>query len=77
MERRLQVRRRLLVGRRSRRRNRQGRWVDVKGSLSGCLFILLRRVSDVLEMGVLEEGWVFEAVAEKAVEEDVGGPDEG
>ena len=32
---------------------------------------------DVLEVGVLELGWVFEAVAEEAVEGDVGGPDEG
>ena len=32
---------------------------------------------DVLEVGVFEEGWVFEAVAEEAVEGDVGCPDEG
>ena len=32
---------------------------------------------DVLEVGVLEEGGVFEPVAEEAVEGDVGCPDEG
>jgi len=32
---------------------------------------------DVLEVGVFEEGRVFEAVAEEAVEGDVGCPDEG
>ena len=32
---------------------------------------------NVLEVGVLEEGRVFEAVAEEAVEGDVGCPDEG
>jgi hypothetical protein len=32
---------------------------------------------DVLEVGVLEAGRVLEAVAEKAVEGDVGCPDEG
>jgi hypothetical protein len=31
----------------------------------------------VLEVGVLEVGWVFEAVAEEAVDDDVGCPDEG
>jgi hypothetical protein len=32
---------------------------------------------DVLEVSVFEVGWVFEAVAEEAVEGDVGDPDEG
>ena len=32
---------------------------------------------DVLEVGVFEEGGVFEAVAEEAIEGDVGCPDEG
>ena len=31
----------------------------------------------MLEVGVLEESWVLEAVAEEAVEGYVGGPDEG
>ena len=31
----------------------------------------------MLEVGVLEEGGVFEAVAEEAVEGDVGNPDQG
>jgi hypothetical protein len=31
----------------------------------------------MLEVGVLEEGGVFEAVAEEAVEGDVSCPDEG
>ena len=31
----------------------------------------------MLEVGVFEEGGVFEAVAEEAVEGDVGGPDQG
>ena len=34
-------------------------------------------LGDVLEVGVLEVGRVFEAVAEEAVEGDVCGPDEG
>ena len=35
------------------------------------------RLGEVLEVGVLEVGRVFEPVAEEAVEGDVGGPDEG
>ena len=35
------------------------------------------RLADALKMRVLEEGWVFEAVAEGAVEGDVGQPDQG
>ena len=31
----------------------------------------------MLEVGVLEVGWVFEAVAKEAVDDDVGCPDEG
>ena len=35
------------------------------------------RFGEVLEVGVLEAGRVFEAVAEEAIEGDVGCPDEG
>ena len=41
------------------------------------IFLWGQARSDVLEVGVFEEGGVFEAVAEEAVEGYVGCPDEG
>jgi hypothetical protein len=41
------------------------------------LFLKVFFSGDVLEVGVLEEGGVFEAVAKEAVGGDVGCPDEG
>src|ERR1700748_2056611 len=50
----------------------------MKADLAGCLHsVEPPDFSDALEMGVLEVGGVFEAVAEEAVEGDVGCPDEG
>ena len=50
-----------------------------EGGPAGLPFLLRKsrlRLGEVLEVGVLEEGWVFEAVTKDAVERDVGGPDE-
>ena len=49
-------------------------------ALRGCPFLLRESrlcFGEVLQVGVLEMGRVFEAVAEEAVEGDVGCPDEG
>ena len=50
----------------------------MKAALAGCLHsVEPPDFSDALEMGVLEVGGVFEAVAEEAVEGDVSYPDKG
>jgi hypothetical protein len=50
----------------------------MKAALAGCLHCFgLWEDLDVLEVGVLEVGGVFEAVAEEAVDGNVGCPDEG
>jgi hypothetical protein len=50
----------------------------MKAALTGCLHkIELWEDSDVLEVGVFEKSGVFEAVAEEAIEGDVGYPDYG